>query len=633
MCGIAGVLLPTEEWVPEKQVTTMTETLRHRGPDGSGFYRNKGVALGHRRLNVIDIEGGAQPMSNEDDTIWVTYNGEIYNFQELRQQLESLGHRFRTRSDTEVLVHGYEQWGDDVVCHLVGMFAFALWDGRQRRALLARDRMGQKPLFYAHLQDGRLLFGSEAKAIVAHPDVPPAVNEEALAAYLTHEYLPGTLCMFAGLSKLLPGHRLVYQSGSIRIDRYWDIPFDEHPYQNAAQAEQAFLDAFDTSVRLRLIADVPLGVFLSGGIDSSAVAAIAIRHRPAETVQTFSIGFEDKSFDESHMARLVARSLGTCHHERLFGVDALLDTLPKVLDKLDEPFGDASLLPTYLLSAFTRESVTVALGGDGGDELWLGYPTFKAEAPARLYRRLPLGIRRLVERQAAGLSVSTRNFSFDFLVKSFLRAANQPEPLRHMLWLASAIPGSADDPLASPLRRRYPMETVLSFATDAFHSAPNRSTGLQRLSYQYARTYLAEDILTKVDRASMAVSLEARSPFLDHRVVEVIANMPAGMKLRGGLISKYLLKKAFLGALPFTVLTRKKKGFGIPIARWLKGPLRERMCDLLASGRLKRAGFLKPQVVDRLVEEHLRGRRDNRKMLWTLLSFEMWRDRYGLSNR
>ena len=609
----------------------MTETLVHRGPDGSGIHRDRGVALGHRRLNVIDIEGGAQPMANEDGTVWVTYNGEIYNFESLRSDLLGRGHRFVTRCDTEVLVHGYEEWGEGLVDRLNGMFAFAIWDGNRRRALLARDRLGQKPLFYAHLDDGRLLFGSEAKALAAHPDITPAVDRAGLAHYLTYEYLPADLSMFAGVRKILPGHLLTYEQGRVQQHRYWDLPFTGESPPTLRAAVDEFRTRFRTAVRRRLIADVPLGVFLSGGVDSSAVVAAMAEERPPETIKTFSIGFADRRYSEAHMARLVANRLGTDHHEHIVQPADLLDRLPKVVDTLDEPFGDASLLPTHLLCEFTREFVTVALGGDGGDELLMGYPTFWADGPARAYSRIPRHLRRIIHRQAHGMPVDTGYFSRDFVIKSFLRAADRDPAARHALWLASFVPGSADDPLLPERRREVPLDTVLAPAREAYASAPD-PRHLQRLSYQYCKTYLADDILVKVDRASMAVSLEARSPFLDPDLVTFLTGLPPRMKLFLGRHAKHVLKRAMRGRLPDEVLDRKKQGFAIPVADWLKGPLREQLLDLLDPGRIKRAGFFRPEVVSRLVEEHLRGRRDNRKMLWTLLSFELWRDRYAITS-
>ncbi|MGB8221288.1 MAG: asparagine synthase (glutamine-hydrolyzing), partial [Polyangiales bacterium] len=468
MCGITGIVypdagIPDAGAVPAGIIRAMTAALRHRGPDAEGYHREDGVWLGHRRLQIIDLAGGAQPMSNREGTVWVTYNGEIYNHRDLRAELESCGHVFRSVCDTEVLVHGYVEWGiAKLLDRIDGMFAFGIWDSVARRLLLARDRMGQKPLFYYRLRGGGLAFASEVKALLAHPEVQSTVDDEALAAYTTFEYLPGELSMVKGVRKLLPATWLSFESGRVEQSAYWRIPIEDAPApQNTTQR---FTELFDRAVGRRLMADVPLGVFLSGGIDSSSVAASVIRQRTATNVKTFSIGFQERSYDESSMARLVARHLGTEHHERIFTAEAMKDVLPEVISGLDEPFGDASLLPTYLLSGFAREHVTVALGGDGSDELLLGYPTFFAEPFANIFAQLPRPFRRGVRHLGDALPVSTRNLSVDFKVNAFLRAADAPKAWRHPLWLGSAIPGAPDDPLHPDLRARFPAASVLSFA-------------------------------------------------------------------------------------------------------------------------------------------------------------------------
>jgi asparagine synthase (glutamine-hydrolysing) len=636
MCGITGIVhpkagTPNARPVPMDVIRAMTDALAHRGPDAEGYHQDSGIALGHRRLKVIDLAGGAQPMSNPEGTVWVTYNGEIYNHLELRKELESRGHAFRSTCDTEVLVHGYLQWGlAELLDRIDGMFAFAVWDGSARRLMLARDRMGQKPLFYATTNDGGLAFASEVKALLAHPEVRPTIDPEGLAAYLTFEYLPGELSMVKGVRKLLPGTWLSFEAGDIERSRYWDIPIHDGPCP--PDSAQRFTELFDRAVERRLMADVPLGVFLSGGIDSSSVAASVVRQRTAANVKTFSIGFREKSYDESSMARMVAEHLGTEHHERIFTAEAMKDVLPDVASVLDEPFGDASLLPTYLLSAFAREQVTVALGGDGADELLLGYPTFLAEAFATAFAQLPRGMRRGARWFGAQLPVSTKNISFDFKVNAFLQGADAPKRWRHPLWLGSVVPGGRDDPLHPDLRAAFPIETVVSFAADAY-DVPTTDSDLQRLSYQYCRTYLADDILHKVDRASMAVSLEARSPFLDRALVEFIAGLPASQKLRFPAEGKRILKNTMRDRLPPSVVRRAKKGFGIPVAAWLKGPLDEMLNDLLSDTRLKDAGYLDPACVRRLIDEHRTGKRNHRKVLWTMLNLELWRDARGIPGR
>ena len=636
MCGIAGIVAAQAgaldaPLMASGTIREMTAAIAHRGPDADGFFEGPGIALGHRRLKVIDLEDGAQPMSNQDGSVWVTYNGEIYNHETLREQLEARGHVFRSHCDTEVLVHGYAEWGaSELLDRIDGMFAFAIWDAHQRRVVLARDRMGQKPLFYSLLRDGTLIFASELKGVLAHPQVEPTVDKAGLAAYLTFEYIPGRLSMLESVRKLLPGTWLSFESGKQTEHRYWDIPFVDTPRPD--DAVERFSELFDRAVARRLMADVPLGVFLSGGIDSSSVAASVVRQRSAANVKTFSIGFHEKSYDESSMARMVAKHLGTEHHERIFTAEAMRDVLPQVAAVLDEPFGDASLLPTYLLSAFAREQVTVALGGDGGDELLLGYPTFFADAFAGVFSRLPGIARQAFRGLGRALPVSTKNFSLDFKVNSFLRAADAPLAWRHPLWLGSVIPGSEDDPLHPDLRASHPANRVLDFV-GGLYEATNSNSHLQRLSYQYCRSYLADDILHKVDRASMAVSLEARSPFLDRELVEYIASLPPSVKLEPPSNGKAILKRAMRERLPSTVIDRPKKGFGIPVAAWLKGPLDPLVDDLLSESRLSDAGYLDAARVRRLVDEHRSNERNHRKVLWTLLSFELWREARGISAR
>lgn len=636
MCGLTGIVSADAgadgaRFIAPNTIRAMTDAIAHRGPDADGFFEAPGIALGHRRLKVIDLGGGAQPMSNREETLWVAYNGEIYNHQPLRAELERDGHRFRSHCDTEVLVHGYRQWGPaELLERIDGMFAFALWDAVERRLILARDRMGQKPLFYHRAADGTLTFGSEVKALLANPDIEPVVDEAALAAYLTFEYIPGIHSIVSGVRKVLPGTWLDVRAGAVAAYRYWDIPFVDDP--EPEDSVDRFTALFDDAVARRLMADVPLGVFLSGGLDSSSVAASVVRQRSAANVKTFSIGFREESYDESSMARQVAEHLGTEHHERIFTADSMREVLPKVASILDEPFGDASLLPTYLLSAFAREQVTVALGGDGADELLLGYPTFLADPFAGGFSMLPTSARRGIRGLGRALPVSTKNFSFDFKVNSFLRAADAPVAWRHPLWLGSVIPASADDPLHPDLRGRHPADEVLAFVA-GLYEAPESKAHLQRLSYQYCRSYLAEDILHKVDRASMAASLEARSPFLDRALVEFAASLPPEAKLARRTRGKAILKSAMGDRLPAFVIDRPKKGFGIPVAEWLKGPLTPLVEELLNDRRTADAGYFDPMKVRRMIDEHRRDERNHRKTLWTLLNFELWREARGVAGR
>jgi asparagine synthase (glutamine-hydrolysing) len=623
MCGICGIVGndPVDRAVLER----MTRTLVHRGPDDEGFHVARfedgtAVGLGFRRLSIIDLESGNQPISNEDGSLQVVLNGEIYNFRTLREELESRGHRFATNADTEVIVHLYEEIGLRCVERLNGMFAFALWDEAERRLVLARDRFGKKPLYYADLGDS-LLFGSELKALLEHPRCPRRLDFESVSRYLAVEYVPTPRSIFEGVRKLPAGHCLIRQEGTTSIEQYWDLSVD--PDRTALSDDEyaeRFRQHLRDAVRRRLISDVPLGAFLSGGIDSSSVVALMAEALPAGAVKTFSIGFDERSFDESSHARRVARHFGTEHHAELFTPRVMADLLPDVGDFMDEPFADASILPTYLLSRFTREHVTVALGGDGADELLAGYPTFLAERATTFYR-VPRRVHdHVLVPLADRLPVSTANFGFDFKVKRFLRGAKAPVELRHPIWLGSFTPEEQEALLLKDFAD--PFDDWRQASDHAPSSDP-----IERLIYLYAKTYLQDDILVKVDRASMACSLEVRAPFLDVELVEFLARVPSRLKLRR-FQTKRLLKLAMRDILPPGIATRPKKGFGIPIAAWFKGPLREALLDELAPDRLRRQGIFDAPIVQRLISEHMAGRRDHRKSLWTLYVFQLWHRRW-----
>ncbi|MDG3007224.1 asparagine synthase (glutamine-hydrolyzing) [Paludisphaera mucosa] len=625
MCGIAGFVNGGEASADRSVVAAMTAALAHRGPDGDGVHVAGPVALGHRRLSIIDVEGGAQPLANEDDSVWIVYNGELYNELELRPALEAKGHRYRTHCDTETLVHLYEEVGDAFVERLNGMFALAIWDGPRRRLVLARDRMGQKPLYYAELPGGGLAFGSEPKALLKHPDVPRALDPDGLARYLFYEYVPAPYSIWRGVRKLPRGHVLTWEDGRVEVSRFFPRPGDPRdpsppPFEEAASR---FWGSFRNSVARHRRSDVPLGVFLSGGVDSSSVAAALCEVEPAASVHTFSIGFEDPSFDESGHARAVAKLLGTDHHERTFSVEQVLELLPQVAAWLDEPFGDASVLPTHLLSRFAREHVTVALGGDGADELIAGYPTFEAERAARLFRGLPRPARALAEAAVGRLPVDHRNFSLDFKLKQFLRGAAEAPALAHQRWL-----GSFSGPELARLLVRPPIDVEAEHAALAARiAAETPGDPLDRSLALYQETYLPEDILTKVDRASMACGLEVRAPFLDAALVDEVRGLPSSYKYGKGT-TKRLLKRAAADRLPDSILKRPKKGFGIPVARWLRGPLAPLLDRLLSPDRLRAQGLFRPEEVARRVAEHRAGVRDHRKPLWTLLMFQLWHEQW-----
>ncbi|HZS25154.1 MAG TPA: asparagine synthase (glutamine-hydrolyzing) [Gaiellaceae bacterium] len=623
MCGICG-WIDSESAVDPAVLKAMTWTLRHRGPDDEGFlFESTGrasVGLGFRRLSIIDLVTGNQPISNEDGTVQVVFNGEIYNFRELRRELESRGHEFRTGSDTEVLVHLYEEDGPELATRLNGMFAFAIWDARRSTLTLGRDRFGKKPLYYAELSHG-LIFGSEIKALLAHPASERSLDRDALGEYLALEYVPAPRSIFAGIRKVPRAHVLTWNDGASTIRQYWDLPYapDENPASVTEYAEE-LKRLIWSAVSRRLLSDVPLGAFLSGGIDSSTVVAAMSELLPAGSVKTFSIGFAESSFDESAQARLVARHFATDHHEQTFTPDALLSLLPTIADAMDEPFADPSVLPTYLLSRFTREHVTVALGGDGGDELLAGYPTFFADRVAGLLPR-PAALGRRLGPMVRKLPVSTANISLDFKVKRFVRGLAHPPAERHAAWLGAFTPAEQQPVLISPPRDPYapPRRSA------ATASGRDRTSAL---TYEYVDGYLQDDILTKVDRASMACSLEVRAPFLDLDLVEFLGRVPSNLKLRR-TESKYLLKRAMRGTLPQEIVARPKKGFGVPIAEWLKNELRDAMLDMLSPARLARQGIFDAAGIERLIRAHLTGAVDNRKQLWTLFCFQLWYDAYA----
>jgi asparagine synthase (glutamine-hydrolysing) len=606
----------------------MTASLAHRGPDGDGLYFDGPCGLGHRRLAIIDIEGGAQPMPNEDESIWITYNGELYNEPELRRELLAQGHRYRTASDTESIVHLYEERGTSFAAALNGQFALALWDSKRRRLVLARDRMGQKPLYYAQSRDGGLAFASEPKALLFHPDIGRTLDRASLCRYLLYEYLPTPHSIWQGVRKLPPAHLLLWEAGRLFVEPYWTAPLPdlERAPRDFNESAREFWDLLRVSVERHRRSDVPIGVFLSGGIDSSSVAAALCEIESASSVHTFSIGFEDRSFDESQHARLVARHLGTSHHERLFSIESLRDVLPMVARWLDEPFGDASVLPTHLLSRFARESVKVVLGGDGADELMAGYPTFEAERMAFLYRRLPKPAQSLAGAAVGRLPVDHRNLSLDFRLKQFLRGADRPPALAHQLWLGSFSGIEVSELLVDPPAVDVELEH-LSRAQALADSVPTKTDALTQALLLYQDTYLPEDILYKVDRASMACGLEVRAPMLDTELVDFVEALPSNFKYGKGQ-TKRILKQAARGRLPASILKRPKKGFGIPVARWLRGPLSGLLHEALGTDRLARQGLFRPQTVARLVAQHDSGERDHRKPLWTLLMFQLWHEQW-----
>ena len=601
MCGIAGFVGAGGHG----DIAAMARALIHRGPDAEGFHEapEHRLFLAHRRLSIIDIDGGAQPMANEDGAVRVVFNGEIYNHLELRHELESRGHRFASgHSDTEVIVHGWEEWGTEMPARLNGMFAFAVWDARQRCLFLARDRMGEKPLFWGRGKDV-LLFASELSALAAHGGFAAEVDRATLKKYFAHGFYPGATAFYRNSWQLPPGHWLRYDAApdAVTIRCYWRFRIEADPVKSEAAAAEELRHLLFQAVERRLMSDVPLGVFLSGGIDSAMVAAFAAKARGGAPIDSFTIGFAEKSFDESEPARAMASAAGSRHHEKILSMDDARDLIPDVLGRLDAPLGDPSILPTYLLSRFARESVTVALSGDGGDELFAGYDTFAALRPAQLYARLmPAGLHKGMRALADLLPKSKRNMSLDFKLRRALAGLSYRRALWNPIWLAPLEPAD----IAALFREPTDPEDLYAEVIACWESSP-RTSLIDRTLEFYTRFYLADGILTKVDRASMMNGLEVRAVFLDNDVVEFARRLPADYKLRAGT-RKYLLKRALAGVVPRRVLDRPKKGFGIPLTAWLGAlPIAAKNC----------AG-LDEAFVERHVAAHRSGHADHRLFLW-----------------
>jgi len=630
MCGLSGFLSLDQKRADPAIVRRMAATLRHRGPDDEGYYVDGPIALGHRRLQIIDLATGRQPIANETGTVHAILNGEIYNFQSLAETLRERGHRFTTRSDTEVIVHAYEEFGEECLAHFNGMFAFVLWDARRQTLFAARDRMGEKPFYYAE-RNGWLVFGSEVRALLAHPEIRRDLDLRGLCRYLGSGYLPDPHTILEGVRKLAPGHFLTVTFGKIRLDRYWDVPLSAGapaggPGPGPDACAEALWGSLCDSVRSRLVSDVPVGIFLSGGIDSSAVAAAAVAVAPSQKFKSFSIGFAETPYNEEPFARAVAEWLGTEHHQFTFTAADAAALLPGLGDLLDEPLADPAFLPTVHLARETRKSVTVALSGDGGDELLCGYPTFLAVTPLGWTSRLPRGALRRAARLLDALPTSHRYGSPSFLLQQFFRGAEHPPDVAIQIMMGG-LPPAARGRLISP----QVSATCAAFdpsrdIAEIMAGAPSGDP-VSRTIYHHCKLYLAGQTLVKMDRGTMACGVEARAPFLDPSLVELACAMPSSVKLRGWT-TKYVLKRALAGRLPDTIIGRRKQGFGVPIAQWLRGPLRPLLEETLAAERVRRIGLFAPESVGRLVSEHVAGHRDHRRALWILLVFELWREAY-----
>jgi asparagine synthase (glutamine-hydrolysing) len=621
MCGICGVLASETEGAPDLEaVARMSARLVHRGPDDEGLFHEGRVALAARRLSIIDLAGGHQPIENEDGSAVVVQNGEIYNYRELKAELEGRGHRFATDCDTEVLVHLYEEHGEGFVERLRGMFAIALWDKRRRRLLLARDRFGIKPLYYRRSGDG-LSFASELKAMLELPGFSREVDPKAVAAYLAFNSIPAPLTIFAEARKLPPGHLLSGEGGKVEVRRYARPGADTAAALrggSAAQLAAELREVLDDSVRAHLVADVPVGVLLSGGVDSGGLAALASRHC-AEPVRTFSIGFEEAGFDELARARLVAERYGTDHHELVVRPDAV-ELLPRLVEAFDEPFGDSSALPTYLVSELAAGEVKVALSGEGGDELFGGYYTYVADLLARRVGRLAALARPLAE----ALPSRSDRVGFDYKAKRFARAAAMRDPLeRHHGW-KEIFSAQARGELTGPGAGAWdPLDLYRERYAETTGAEP-----LARLQDVDLGIYLVDDLLVKTDRLSMAHSLELRVPFLDPKVAELAFALPRQLKVRG-FAKKRLLRRALGPLLPREIVHGRKQGFSIPLASWLRGPLEPFAREVLAPANVARQGLLDPAAVTPIIDRHCAGKEDLSRQIWGLMALTLWFDRYA----
>ena len=621
MCGIAGQLFhdPSRP-VDPAVIRRMTDTLRHRGPDDEGVWSDGPVGLGSRRLAVIDLSPrGHMPMTNEDGSLRIVFNGEIYNFQELRDELQAKGHVFRSDSDTEAILHLYEEHGPDLLARLRGMFAFALWDAPRRTLFAARDRLGKKPLFYAHDERG-FVFGSEPKALLQAPGARAEVDPLAIHHYLTYGYVPSPFSAFRGMQKLPPAHYLTVRDGRLDVRRYWSLRYGpKHTADEGALADE-LLHLLEESVRLRMISDVPLGALLSGGIDSSLIVAL-MRRQTSGPVRTFSIGFDQPAYDELAYARQVAERFETEHHELVVKPDAIA-ILPRLVWHYNEPYADSSALPSFHLCAMARQSVTVALGGDGGDELFAGYDRYLATALAARLDVLPPALRAGLARGVQALAPQGSPKSTIYRLGRFLDGLSLAPVPRYAGWL-SVLDGPSKQALYSD---DFAAQLASSDSLDLLADVYRRSDATDFVEATLdadLQMFLPDDLLVKMDIASMASSLEVRSPLLDHRVVEFAARLPRRMKLRG-LVQKHILKRIMRGVLPEPILRRKKMGFGVPIDHWLRGELREMAYDVLLDRRALARGYFREGALRRLLDEHSSGQAFHHHRLWSLLMLELW---------
>ena len=626
MCGIVGFVNNSERAADQGVLEAMNGAIVHRGPDDDGFYVHDNVGMAMRRLSIIDLAGGKQPMHNADRTKWIVFNGEIYNYRELRADLEKRGHSFYTNSDTEAIIHLYDEYGADCLQYLRGMFAIAIWDKSDSSLFLARDRVGKKPILYSHQPNGDLIFGSEFQAILKHPSVTREVDYGAIDSYLSYLCVPAPETAFKQIRKLEPGHWLKWKDGNVETRRYWLPNFSKKIKISEDEAIQETTRILRESTKLRMISEVPLGAFLSGGVDSSIVVAL-MAQESAAPVKTFSIGFEEQDFSELKYARRVAEHVGAEYSEFIVRPDAL-EVLPTLVEHYGEPYADSSAVPTYYVAKETRQHVTVALNGDGGDESFAGYERYMAMEVAELYRRIPRILRRtLIEGPIRMLPTSEIKKTRVRDVQRFLISANESRKERYARWMSAIKPTAKLALLYSDEMNARVGEHNAAAVLDEWFDRAGDLGLLDATLLADQMTYLPNDLLVKVDIATMANSLEARSPFLDHKVIEFAASLPESLKMNR-FRPKYLLKKVAARLVPPEVVYRRKMGFGVPIAHWFRGEMKDFVRDVLLSPASLSRGVFRPKTIEMYIDQHIRGEVDHATPIWTLLMLELWYRRF-----
>lgn len=625
MCGIVGIVYQGSRSVEREILEGMNSAILHRGPDEDGFFLKENVGLAMRRLAIIDLASGQQPIFNHDKSKVIVFNGEIYNFQELRADLESRGHQFKTNSDTEAIIHLYDEFGVDCVQHLRGMFAFAIWDEREKSLFLARDRVGKKPILFSHQTNGDLIFGSEFNALLKHPSVSREVDFSAIDNYLTYLCVPAPQTAFKQIRKLEPGHWLLWKNGEIKTQRYWQPDFSKKIKVSEEEAIEETTRILRESVKLRMISEVPLGAFLSGGVDSSVVVAL-MAQESSQPVKTFSIGFEEEDFSELKYAKTVANHVGAEYNEFIVRPNAL-EVLPTLVEHYGEPYADSSAIPTYYVSKETRKFVTVALNGDGGDESFAGYERYVAMSLAEKYRKIPAVLRKGLIETSVGLLPNPKQFrSRVKSLKRFVESGSLDNVERYLGWMSAISPGLKNDLVSDQFKSHLNGTKPIDVLKKWFDKTEDLDV-IDATMLTDQMTYLPNDLLVKVDIASMANSLEARSPLLDHNIIEFAASLPQNLKVNGKE-TKYLLKKIAAKLVPKEVIYRRKMGFGVPIGKWLRNEMKDFVKENLLSERFAKRGLFQQNKIADIIQQHNEQKNDYGTQIWTLLMLELWFQRF-----